>query len=104
SRRLRETARTAPPVMGALGYPSTCNDHPLALLTSILVLRIAGRFIGVTNIRILQLRKLRQTRNLPLAEMGTLIGATKGFLSQVENGTKGISIPTLLKISSVLNT
>jgi transcriptional regulator with XRE-family HTH domain len=51
-----------------------------------------------------RLRKLRQTRNLTLAEMGTLIGATKGFLSQVENGTKGISIPTLLKISSVLNT
>src|SRR5882762_6534020 len=50
-----------------------------------------------------RIRRLRQSRDLTLAEMAKLIGTTKGFLSRVENGAKGISIPTLLKISSALN-
>jgi len=50
-----------------------------------------------------RIRRLRRSRDLTLAEMAKLIGTTKGFLSRVENGAKGISIPTLLKISSALN-
>lgn len=35
--------------------------------------------------------------------MAAKVGVTKGFLSQVEHGTKGPSIPTLLKIATALD-
>jgi transcriptional regulator with XRE-family HTH domain len=51
-----------------------------------------------------RLKSLRRSKGLTLATMAGLVGVTKGFLSQVENGAKGPSIPTLLKIASALDT
>jgi len=50
-----------------------------------------------------RLKRLRRIKGLTLAVMAGLVGVTKGFLSQIENGAKGPSIPTLLKIASVLD-
>jgi transcriptional regulator with XRE-family HTH domain len=49
-----------------------------------------------------RLKKLRRSKKLTLTEMASLVGLTKGFLSRVENGFKGVSIPTLLKIATAL--
>lgn len=50
-----------------------------------------------------RLKNLRREKGLTLAAMASRVGVTKGFLSQVENGTKGPSIPTLLKIATALD-
>ncbi|CDQ20994.1 helix-turn-helix domain-containing protein [Halobacillus karajensis] len=50
------------------------------------------------------LKDLRKKRGLTLTELGDLIGYSNPYLSQIENGKKGIPSPALLmKLSLVLD-
>jgi transcriptional regulator with XRE-family HTH domain len=92
--------RSAPERIGKTGSP--VSPRPSKAPTSN---KVNGRSTSNEPHRDLpeRIKRLRQSRNLTLAEMAKLIGTTKGFLSRVENGAKGISIPTLLKVSSALD-
>src|SRR5688572_31504818 len=50
-----------------------------------------------------RLRLLRQKKGLTLEALAEKTGTTKGFLSQVERGSKAPSISTLMRIAETLD-
>jgi transcriptional regulator with XRE-family HTH domain len=50
-----------------------------------------------------RLRLLRQEKKFTLATLAAKAGVTKGFLSQVEHGTKAPSISTLMRVAQTLD-
>lgn len=51
----------------------------------------------------LRLKAFRQARQMSLRELGTASGTTASFLSQLERGTSGAAISTLMKIAEALS-
>jgi transcriptional regulator with XRE-family HTH domain len=50
-----------------------------------------------------RLRALRRRRQMTLEAVAERIGVTKGFLSQVETGKKGVAILTLIKLAQLFH-
>lgn len=49
-----------------------------------------------------RLRRIRQDKDLSLAEVATRAGVTKGFLSLAERGRTNVSVPVLMRICEAL--
>lgn len=50
------------------------------------------------------MRKWRNAAGMSLAQVGELIGVEKGFLSEVENGKKNLSLPRFLAFCRAIKT
>ena len=50
----------------------------------------------------LRIRELRERRGLTLDDLASRSGVSKGFLSEVENGKRGLSAENVLKIAMAL--
>lgn len=48
-----------------------------------------------------KLKKIRESRNYSLLEVGELIGKAKSTMSQYENGKRGCDVPTLAQLMEV---
>jgi transcriptional regulator with XRE-family HTH domain len=49
-----------------------------------------------------RIRELREQQGLTLDQLASRVGTTKGFLSDVENGKRGVSNENLLRVAQAL--
>ena len=50
-----------------------------------------------------EVKKLREHSGLTQGELGAAIGATKGYVSQLEKGQTGMSVETLYRLCTALS-
>lgn len=49
------------------------------------------------------IRKLREKENITQQELAEGIGATQGYIAQIERGTKVLSFPMAVKVAEYFN-
>ncbi len=49
-----------------------------------------------------KIKELREARNLTQGELAEQVGTSQAFISQLEGDAKGVSFPTAVRLSEVL--